>query len=136
MKGRRREFWACKKRGGSLNFPFFPSPWNICHAGYFYHDQTYWIKPWDFTIMIVYRGLKITELKNSFPVTFSALGINLQKNHNFSTQIINFMYNSNSLVMTLLKHESKMLFGIFKFSIVRHLEWFPKCIACYLFMAS
>ena len=41
------------------------------------------VKPRDFAVMILvlfcYRGLKIMELKNSFPVTFSALGINLQK---------------------------------------------------------
>ena len=31
------------------------------------------------------------ELKNSFQVTFSALGINLQKSTIFSTQILNYM---------------------------------------------
>ena len=42
----------------------------------------------------------------------------------------------STAVSCLLTHESKMLFGVFKFSIVRHLEWFPKCITRYLFMAS
>ena len=42
------------------------------------------VKPRDFVVMILglfclYCGLKIMELKNSFPVTFSALEINLQK---------------------------------------------------------
>ena len=31
------------------------------------------------------------ELKNNFPVTFSVLGINLQKFTIFSTQILNYM---------------------------------------------
>ena len=39
---------------------------------------------------MVTKKKKKTELKNSFPVTFSALGVNLQTEiHFFSTQILN-----------------------------------------------
>lgn len=56
-----------------------------------------------------------------------------------ATQIMGEKWLTNLLRNCTSAIESKMLLGIFKFCIVRHLvchQWFPKCIACYLFMAS
>ena len=69
------------------------------------------------------------ELKNSFPVTFSALGINLQK---FTIFPLRFLLHVRAIHLVITCCSASTLY---QFSNVSPLESFPKCIVCYWFMA-
>ena len=73
------------------------------------------------------------ELKNSFPLTFLAFGINLQKFTIFPTQ----SWRSRAILSYDSGYiQNSTLISIYHLSVVCHVESFPKCIEHYWFMAS
>ena len=71
------------------------------------------------------------NVHHSMAQNYNLVKITQVENATISTQILNYNYAEQFLVITPLIYQTKTLFSIYKFSSLHHFESLPMCIARY-----